>query len=225
MFNPKASTSAACKTTIQNYLAPKSSNQANTMLKKKTVEDRASTVDTTIRSSEKKKIQTESFEQQIDHLDVINSVLTAIMTHGELNDQTQEYEKLRACVKQVSSLQKAKNTIISKAVTIVKGGGSNKKRCAEEAALRGIKEMRKNLMPNKKWSEVTGLLNNFSMNVAKLFKDASSLFRVVLSALKDALEDGIYKKLSAYCEVFPNEAANTPQQVTKKTKCNRSSNK
>ncbi|CAB3385062.1 Hypothetical predicted protein [Cloeon dipterum] len=207
-------------TTSNNYnkcLRP--NNQANTVLKKRASagenspsNNRTLEKDGTISAQQKKKrIETESFEQQIEHVNVLSSILTAILKHGNLKQQSSSYEKLGTFVKNVTTLQKAEKTIVSKATSVVNPGP--KRKSSKDAALRGIKDLHTNLLPAKKWSEVAGLLNSFSMNVAKLFKDVSSLYRAVQSPLKASLEENIYKKFSDYCEVPPDKPpAHPPQQ-------------
>ncbi|CAB3385396.1 Hypothetical predicted protein [Cloeon dipterum] len=208
-------------TTSNNYnkcLRP--NNQANTVLKKRASagennpsNNRTLEKDGTISAQQKKKrIETESFEQQIEHVIVLSSILTAILKYGNLKQQSSSYEKLGTFVKNVTTLQKAEKTIVSKATSVVNPGP--KRKSSKDAALRGIKDLHTNLLPAKKWSEVAGLLNSFSMNVSKLFKDVSSLYRAVQSPLKASLEENIYKKFSDYCEVLPDKPpAHPPQQV------------
>ncbi|CAB3378052.1 Hypothetical predicted protein [Cloeon dipterum] len=190
-------------------------NQANTVMKKRasvgennTSNNRPLEKDATISAEQKKRIETESFEQQIEHVNVFSSILTAILKHGNLKQQSNSYEKLGTFVKNVTTLQKAEKTIVSKAISVVNPGP--KRKSSKDAALRVTKDLHTNLMPAKKWSEVAGLLNSFSMNVAKLFKGVSSLYRVVQSALKAALEENIYKKFSDYCEVPSCKAKHGP---------------
>ncbi|XP_065351854.1 uncharacterized protein LOC135947153 isoform X2 [Cloeon dipterum] len=210
------STSRAHDSVYMGSLQPSVTDKNPTQ--KDVPEATSTTADENIPKKIKKRIEAQSYKEQIEHLGILTSINAAIMKKAGLDADGRKFRQLNTNVNAIKVVRKAETDVLRATMTALQKQDGIKGKDLKPAANKFLENLE--IKPRKGFEEVDECVNTFAMKLAATHKNICSLFRDVAHKLKNKLDNDVFEEFSEYCKDTKNQPgeASAPNQVKKKKK-------
>ncbi|XP_065353932.1 uncharacterized protein LOC135948540 isoform X3 [Cloeon dipterum] len=173
----------------------------------------STTADESIPKKIKKRIEAQSYKEQIEHLGILTSINTAIRVHAGLDPEGRKYSQLNTNVNAIAVVRKAETDVLRATMTALQKQHGIKRKDLKPAADKFLENLE--IKPRKGFEKVDECVNTFAMKLATTHKNICSLFRDVAHKLKNQLDNDVFEEFSEYCKDTKNQLgeASAPNQV------------
>ncbi|XP_065341551.1 uncharacterized protein LOC135940548 isoform X4 [Cloeon dipterum] len=178
----------------------------------------STTADESIPKKIKKRIEAQTYNEQIGHLRMLTAINTAIRVHAGLDPEGRKYSQLNTNVNAIAVVRKAQAAVLKTTMTALQKQHGIKRKDLKPAADKFLENLE--IKPREGFEKVDECVNSFTMKLATTHKNICSLFRDVAHKLKNELDNDLFEEFSEYCKDTKNQLgeASAANQVKKKKK-------
>ncbi|XP_065351039.1 uncharacterized protein LOC135946662 isoform X2 [Cloeon dipterum] len=142
----------------------------------------------------KKRIEAQTYKEQIGHFGILTAINSAIRKHAGLNFKDEKYRRFEANVKTITAVRRAQAAVLKTTMTALQKQDRNKRKYLESAAHKFLENLE--IKPRKGFEEVDENINLFAMKLAAALNRICSLFRELEPKLKNRLTNKDFEEFS-----------------------------